>query len=254
MVSTSTPLLSVIIPSFNQFVGLKRTIASIKGFDDIELVVIDGGSKDGSAQWLLENQDSISKLRIAPDKGIYDAMNKGIVQSSGQWLWFLGTGDVPTNDAVDAIIEKIKPDTESDFHAFSVELAPPLEPGVPPFYRPNFSSEIKWRNTLHHQGLVYRKSSIIDHKYDTRFKILADYHLNLKLWANGAACICHDITVARVDSGGVSRTFNKRLYAEERLLKRDALGGGVNAMIQVVWTSMKYLNKQYARFLPRAGS
>lgn len=247
MARASSLIISVIIPSFNQFEGLKRTIESLRDFDDIEIVVVDGGSTDGSAPWLLENQSSINKLRIAPDQGIYDAMNKGITLSSGQWLWFLGTGDVPTDGALDAIKNAVSSESERDIHAFCVELSPPLEPGVPSFYKPNFSSEIKWRNTLHHQGLVYRKSSIIDHKYDTRFRVLADYHLNLKLWASGATCRCHEITVARVDAGGVSRTFNKKLYAEERLLKRDTLGGGISAVVQGVWTRLKYIKKQIAK-------
>ena len=233
------------IPSFNQFDGLKKTIDAVKGFIDVEVVVVDGGSNDGSSQWLLENQEHIPKLRIAPDKGIYDAMNKGIMLSSGRWLWFLGTGDVPVKGAIDRVLEAIKLDTESDMHCFCVRLLPPLEPGVPEFYKPNFSSELKWRNTLHHQGVIYRKSSIED--YDTRFKVLADYHLNLKLWVKSASCKCHDNSIAEVDAGGVSRVFNRKLYAEERLLKKDALGGGWSALVQRVWTSMKYLNKQYAR-------
>lgn len=247
MAEATSPTLSVIIPSFNQFEGLKRTIASLSGVNDIEIVVVDGGSIDGSAPWLLENQSSINKLRIAPDHGIYDAMNKGITLSSGQWLWFLGTGDVPTDGALGSILEAGNSGFDSDIHAFCVELAPPLEPGVPPFYKPNFTSEIKWRNTMHHQGLIYRKSSISDFKYETSFKVLADYHLNLKLWASGAKCSCHDITIARVDAGGVSRTFNKMLYAEERLMKRDVLGGGISAVIQGVWTRLKYIKKQIAK-------
>ena len=71
--------------------------------------------------------------------------------------------------------------------------------------------------------------------------------MNLKLWVKGASSKCHEHTIAEVDAGGVSRVFNRRLYAEERLLKKDALGGGLSALIQSVWTSMKYLNKQYAR-------
>ncbi len=244
---SSTPLISIVIPSFNQFEGLQKTIESFSDCNDIEIVVIDGGSNDGSAQWLLENQEKISKLRIAPDRGIYDAMNMGIAQSSGHWIWFMGTGDVPLDGAVNTIIEKVKSCDQSDLHAFCVELAPPLEPGVPPFYKPIFSSALKWRNTLHHQGLLYKKSSISNLLYDTRFKVLADYHLNLRLWKNGASCICHDITATRVDSGGVSRTFNKQLYKEERELKRDVFGGGLSGVLQGVWTRLKYLNKQVAK-------
>ena len=242
---SSSPLLSIIIPSYNQFEGLKRTVNSVREIDDVEVVVIDGGSNDGSTQWILDNQNHIPKLRTAPDNGIYDAMNKGIELSSGRWLWFLGTGDVPVDGAIDRVLEAIKLDSERDMHCFCVRLLPPLEPGVPDFYKPNFTSEIKWRNTLHHQGVIYRKNSI--DKYETMFKVLADYHMNLKLWVKGASCKCHEHTIAEVDAGGVSRVFNRRLYAEERLLKKDALGGGFSALIQSVWTTMKYLNKQYSR-------
>ena len=254
MVSNSSPILSIIIPSFNQFEGLKKTLGKVKGFSEVEIVVVDGGSSDGSAQWILDNQSDIDKIRVAPDNGIYDAMNKGIELSSGRWLWFLGTGDMPKEGAIDNVLEHIKSDSESDIHGFGVKLLPPLEPGVPGHYTPNFSGDLKWRNTLHHQGAIYRKSSMVKYMYDTRFKILADYHLNLKLWSDGALCICHDFTIAEVDAGGVSRVFNRILYAEERLLKKDALGGGISAMVQAVWTNMKYLKKQLAKISPKADS
>lgn len=246
MVSSTSPILSIIIPSFNQLEGLKKTIQSCTGYGDVEIVVVDGDSTDGSKAWLIDNAELIPKLRTAPDKGIYDAMNKGIDLASGIWLWFLGTGDTPKKGAIDKVLEKVKSDSESDLHGFSVELLPPLEPGVPPFYSPDFSSNIKWRNTMHHQGVIYRKSSIENLKYDIKYRVLADYHLNLKLWSEGASCKCHDFTIASVDAGGVSRNFNKRLYAEERMLKRDALGGGFSALVQTFWTRIKYLRKKLA--------
>ena len=91
---SSSPLLSIIIPSYNQFEGLKRTVNSVREIDDVEVVVIDGGSTDGSAQWILDNQNHIPKLRTAPDNGIYDAMNKGIKEATGDFIGFLNSDDV----------------------------------------------------------------------------------------------------------------------------------------------------------------
>ena len=105
-------------------------------------------------------------------------MNKGIELSSGRWLWFLGTGDVPVDGAIDRVLEAIKLDSESDMHCFCVRCSLLLNQESLIFLSPT-SSELKWRNTLHHQGVIYRKNSI--DKYDTRFKVLADYHMNLKL-------------------------------------------------------------------------
>ena len=86
MVSSTSPILSIIIPSFNQLEGLKKTIQSCTGYGDVEIVVVDGDSTDGSKAWLIDNAELIPKLRTAPDKGIYDAMNKGIDLASGIWL------------------------------------------------------------------------------------------------------------------------------------------------------------------------
>ena len=240
---------SIITVSYNSEKTIEETIISVLNQDhqNIEYIIIDGESNDNTLAIINRYREKIDIVISEKDAGIYDAMNKGIAQSSGHWIWFMGTGDVPLDGAVNTIIEKVKSCDQSDLHAFCVELAPPLEPGVPPFYKPIFSSALKWRNTLHHQGLLYKKSSISNLLYDTRFKVLADYHLNLRLWKNGASCICHDITVTRVDSGGVSRTFNKQLYKEERELKRDVFGGGLSGVLQGVWTRIKYLNKQAAK-------
>lgn len=87
------PLISIITVCRNVLPDLQRTFESVKAqtFTGYEYIIVDGASTDGSAQWLKKQQSAtwISE----PDKGIYDAMNKGIYLANGQWIIFLNAGD-----------------------------------------------------------------------------------------------------------------------------------------------------------------
>jgi glycosyltransferase involved in cell wall biosynthesis len=91
-----TPLISVITINFNDRVGLERTFESVfnQTFQDFEYIVIDGGSNDGSKELIEENTGKISYWISEPDKGIYNAMNKGISAAKGDYLLFLNSGDI----------------------------------------------------------------------------------------------------------------------------------------------------------------
>jgi glycosyltransferase involved in cell wall biosynthesis len=86
--------LSIITINYNNVVGLKRTLESVLSQSEraFEYLVIDGGSHDGSKQ-LLETSDGIDFWLSENDRGIYDAMNKGIVAAHGEYLLFINSGD-----------------------------------------------------------------------------------------------------------------------------------------------------------------
>jgi len=87
--------LSVITINFNNKEGLAKTIVSVVGQTtrDFEWIIIDGGSTDGSMELIENNSEYISYYVSEPDKGIYNAMNKGIMASHGEYLLFLNSGD-----------------------------------------------------------------------------------------------------------------------------------------------------------------
>lgn len=89
------PKISIITISFNNKQGLEKTIESVvnQNYKDFEYIVIDGGSTDGSKELIEKNDDKISYWISEPDKGIYNAMNKGIKASKGEYLLFLNSGD-----------------------------------------------------------------------------------------------------------------------------------------------------------------
>jgi len=249
--SKKLPSISVIIPSFNQLEGLQKTIKAFSSLRrrGIEIIVVDGASTDGSTAWIHSNSSEIDQILIEPDTGIYDAMNKGLMFAKGDWVWFMGTGDLPVIEGVEEILgvvdgrTSIVEESDPEILAFGVHLLAPREPGVPEYYKPVWNAKLVWRNTIHHQGAIYSRKLFKDDVYDLRFRVLADYHLHLKLWKKGMECSCSPVIVAEVAPGGVSRDFSRSLYKEERKVKRDVLSGWQN-IIQGPWTRGKWFMKK----------
>jgi glycosyltransferase involved in cell wall biosynthesis len=87
--------LSIITINYNNLEGLKKTVESVvnQTWREFEFVVIDGGSIDGSTEYLESQSGNIDYWVSEPDKGIYNAMNKGIAKATGEYLLFLNSGD-----------------------------------------------------------------------------------------------------------------------------------------------------------------
>ncbi|NLX71870.1 MAG: glycosyltransferase, partial [Bacteroidales bacterium] len=89
------PLVSIITVVYNGELTLERTILSIMAlkYDALEYIVVDGDSSDGTKDIIKRYSKSISRLISEPDKGLYDAMNKGLAIAKGEYVWFLNAGD-----------------------------------------------------------------------------------------------------------------------------------------------------------------
>lgn len=100
--------LSIITINYNNYDGLKRTIDSVMSqtCTDFEWIVIDGGSTDGSCELIGQNQARMTYWCSEPDKGIYNAMNKGIAKANGEYLQFLNSGDILKDEKV---VENVLP-------------------------------------------------------------------------------------------------------------------------------------------------
>lgn len=93
---------SIIIATYNAAESLQHTLNSIRNqfFLDYELILIDGNSSDDTVRIIKENIDIVTFWISEPDKGLYDAWNKGIKASKGKWIAFLGAGDTLLPDAL----------------------------------------------------------------------------------------------------------------------------------------------------------
>ncbi len=96
------PKLSIITINLNNVAGLQKTMESVfaQTFSNYEYIIIDGGSTDGSKELIEKNAGRLTYRVSEPDNGIYNAMNKGIVKSNGEYLLFLNSGDYLFNENI----------------------------------------------------------------------------------------------------------------------------------------------------------
>lgn len=99
--------ISIITVNYNDASGLERTIKSVESLNgEFELVVVDGGSTDGSLDVIKKHAGVISRYVSEPDKGIYNAMNKGVRMATGDYCIFMNAGDAFYDERVLIDIEK----------------------------------------------------------------------------------------------------------------------------------------------------
>ena len=240
------PLLSAIIPTKSSPTELEATVKALWDIDTerIEIIIVDGGGCPETKDWLLQNQSRIQHIRSAPDGGVYEAMNYGLQCAGGDWVWFAGAGDMPVASTWRAFLEAHCEDEEPAFiNVFDVAIGEDREGGVPAHYPARWDASMCWRNTTHHQGVVYARELIQSRRFDPSLRVLADYALHLSMWVDGQRATVHEATWAHAASGGLSRQFNANLYREEWRFKRMVLTGWRKA-VHPFWLIGKYAMKQ----------
>lgn len=212
------PLISLIIVCRNPGDRLAGALNSIWGQANpprFEIIVIDGASTDGTAEWLAARADKLSHWASAPDDGIYDAMNRGITHATGQWLYFLGADDQLASSQV---LREISAQLSTTNHAI-VSGRAQFDDGR--IYRYTDSKAAIQRNFLHHQATFYHRRLFAQYgPFDTRFAIQADYDFNLRLRQGDEPIGASPALIALCESGGISDAGNWRNYREEILVRR----------------------------------
>lgn len=181
-----------------------------QSFNDFEVWIIDGGSTNETLEYLSKLEAPYFS-KSQKDKGIYDAMNTGISLSKGEWLYFLGSGDCLNSETVlEEVSNNLNPRIQLFYGNVRYENL---------FFNSKFTSLLWIKNSMHHQALFYHRNLFENQKYDTNFKILGDYDLNLKLFRSKIISKKQDITIAFCNHNGISKNYNWSLYKEELKLK-----------------------------------
>lgn len=181
----NSPLITIIIPCFNAQNFLERNLNSIveQSFPNKEVIIVDGGSTDHSH---MIAKNFISKFNFIrwyseKDKGVYDAMNKGINLAKGDWIYFLGADDVFYHDNVLAEVFSKQIPTKTGLIYGNVEF---LYSKM--IYNGAFDlKRILFGGNICHQAIFYRKS--VFQKlglFDLECKIYADHDFNIRCFIN----------------------------------------------------------------------
>lgn len=174
--------LTIITINYNNSIGLKETIESVinQSFVNFEYVVIDGGSNDGSKDVISEYSEKINVSIIEPDNGIYNAMNKGVLNSNGKYVLFLNSGDTfYSNDAILSFKEYLKTDT-FDIVYGNLSVIDEEKKWIKK-YPSHLTLEYFINDTLPFPCAIINKKLIIDMgMFDENLKIVSDWKFFLQ--------------------------------------------------------------------------
>ena len=194
------PLISVITVTYNAELTLESTILSVinQSHKEVEYIIIDGGSTDGTLDIIRKYADQISCWISEPDKGIYDAMNKGCKLAKGNWIYFLGSGDVLLPNAFNQLLNNTN--DLSKIYYGNVRFIPSGRILDGKFNK----IKITYHN-IPHQAILYPRNVFISHQYNLKYKLFADYVLNLELFSDSNFSFSYtDCIVADYLEGGAS--------------------------------------------------
>lgn len=176
----SKPLISVITISFNAISTIERTILSVleQTYSNIEYIIIDGGSTDGSVDIIKKYADKINYWVSEPDNGIYYAMNKGIKAASGDWIHFRNCGDYfCCKNSLDLMFqEKVENDVMLLYGDCRVVGKYETKDRQPPILYRSFKKGMP----VFHPSTFVRRDYHLKYLFNTKYKSSSDYEFVYK--------------------------------------------------------------------------
>ncbi|CAG9888848.1 Glycosyl transferase, group 2 family [Bacteroides ovatus] len=216
-------LLSIIIATYNAGNTLNTCLTSIveQKSSEIELLIIDGGSTDNTLDIAHSYGDKIDVLISEPDKGIYDAWNKGISYSTGHWIMFIGADDILVDNSLLPYMQYVHQKSCLNYDiitacAYFVDLKGRLIKKIgEPFCwkKEKRNMHISHGSTLHNESLFQEIGG-----YSLEYKICADYELLMRKGKN-LRCAFYDQPVLVFKIGGASFSM-KCQYETFRIRKK----------------------------------
>lgn len=203
----ASPRLSIVTITYNAVATLERTIKSIEAqdYDNIEYIIVDGASTDGTVGIIEAHKASISKWVSEPDNGLYYAMNKGLHMATGDYIWFVNAGDeVASPHTVRQMFDTaVGADvyygdtvmTNMDGQEIGTRrLAPP--------------QQLTWRSfrngmLVSHQSFVARTALCSD--YDTQYRFSADFDWCVRILKKSKLIANTHLTLSRFLDGGITK-------------------------------------------------
>ena len=214
------PLITVITVVYNGAKYLEDTIKSVinQTYPNVEYIIIDGGSRDGTLDIIKKYEDYVDYWVSEPDKGIYDAMNKGIDLATGQWINFMNAGDKFFNDNIIFFIYQNVKSLNSNYDIVYGKVGIINEKGeIDAIYGLNEKEsfkKLKKYMSISHQSTFYRLEFFKKTgKYDNDFKIAGDYEILLRNYKNLQIKFLDSILSLMLNNG-ISQTQITKVFKE----------------------------------------
>lgn len=216
-------IISIIIATYNAEKYIERCLESIipQKSDEIELIIVDGASTDNTLNILNQNKERIDVIISEPDKGLYDAWNKGIKIAKGQWIQFIGSDDIITSNALESYLKYLKNNEGSNQLDYISAYGDLVDSDGKLIQK--YGSPYSW-NIFKHYMNVSHGSSLHNRDlfreiglYNLDYKICGDYELLLRKKENLKTAYLNE-NIIKMQIGGMS--YSNKCLVETYKVKR----------------------------------
>lgn len=222
MCYSGKPKISVVTVCYNAVDTIEKTILSVinQTYEKVEYIIIDGASKDGTIDIIHKSMGKIHVFVSEPDKGIYDAMNKGIKIATGDYILFMNAGDAfVNNNILEYICKNYNFDKDIIYGSINKCLKDCYY-----VYRPYPIEEMKWHMILPHQATFVKTAYHKKHLFDVSFKSSGDYNFFYEAYYKYHASFkeINSVIADYKDDTGMSKdNFKKARIEDLRIWGKD---------------------------------
>lgn len=237
--SPALPRLTIGIVTLNAAAVLERALASVLRHKSpqIELVVLDGGSTDGTQSILQRHDADIDLWRSEPDAGIYDAMNKLLRLATGDWLLFLGADDELLASPQQLLRHCTQPDAVY-YGDVRIRASGHISGG-------RFSRYRLMQQNICHQAILYPRSVYATKAYDLNCGLLADHRYNIELMGSGVPFVHIGETISLFNDTGLSGSGDRRFEAVKLETIRTSFGWPLYAVKRLRSACVRLLKRTH---------
>jgi glycosyltransferase involved in cell wall biosynthesis len=246
------PTVSVITAVFNARDCIADCIESVlcQDYPNIEFIIVDAVSDDGTIDVIRQYEDGIDIWISEPDKGIFDAWNKGLDLATGEWIAFLGADDAYAPGAVRRYMETAQQHSNAEFICSRAQLVHPSG------YAPIFGGPWKWPAcarfmTMIHVGTMHKRSLFERYgKFDTFYRIAGDYEFLLRAGGRLSAAFMPDVTVT-MRSGGASDSAAGLYEARHAKIQRRVRSPGLATVDLLMLLARRHVRRAMLALFPK---
>ena len=206
--------ISVVTVCYNAVDCIEQTMLSVldQTYHDIEYIIIDGGSTDGTVDIIKKYADRLAYWISEPDKGIYDAMNKGIAVATGDYINFMNAGDTfRDQSSIYTYVDVIKPESEIIYGDVIIKYHSRFQ-----YRKPIWLDHLSECLPFCHQSVIVKTGLLRDRQFDTSYRILGDYDFFYSCYKRGLCFQYIPEALSVYDSTeGVSKDCLSEIMAEK---------------------------------------
>lgn len=246
------PKFSIITITYNASQWLERTVLSVlsQSYPAIEYIIIDGASTDGTLDIIRQYASGIATWVSEPDKGLYDAMNKGLKRATGDYVWFINAGDtLYTADTVQKIAASLKKDVSLPDILYGETMIVDAEGRQRGMRRLKAPEQLTWKSfrmgmLVCHQSFIAKRE--LAPLYNTEYRLVADYDWCIRCMQKARTIRNTQLVLSNFLEDGLSSVQRKASLKERYRVMCRYYGTLVTGALHI-WFALRFYTAKWLK-------